>query len=515
MKKNYIYTLIILIGLLVSGFIVRSINLTYLPVFADEAIYVRWSQVMGHEPTLRFLPLSDGKQPFFMWILMFAVSRFSDPLFAGRFLSVMTGTGTILGVFSISYLLFKSKKAAIFSALITSICPFLVFFDRMALVDSMLTFWGTWAIFFSIITAKTKRIDAALFTGFCLGFAWLTKSPAIFLILLSPLSFIISFDRKNIYKFGFQFFVLNLISSIIAFAMYNILRLGPNFNLINSRNLDYVYPISHLFSSPLDPFVSQIDRSFEWIRIWGPAPVLILAIFSLVVFLKQKRNISENVFLFILFITPIVMESAIAKVFTARYILFTIPYLIILAGNSILINLRYFKYIFYISVLVLLISSFVTIFNFWTDLERAAIPRSERSGYLEEWTAGNGIKQISEYIKDLHVKNPDKQIVVGTEGYFGTLPDGLQMYLDQLNSVIVVGIGLNIHEVPKPLAESRDAGNLTFLVINDSRFTYTGDPSELGLNLIASYKKATRPPFVREYVQHGSNEHLLFFEVLK
>ena len=38
-----------------------------LPVFADESIYIRWAQIMRSEATLRFLPLSDGKQPLFMW----------------------------------------------------------------------------------------------------------------------------------------------------------------------------------------------------------------------------------------------------------------------------------------------------------------------------------------------------------------------------------------------------------------------------------------------------------------
>ena len=46
--------------LLVAAFL-RTYNLLALPIFADEAIYVRWAQVMRAETTLRFLPLSDGK----------------------------------------------------------------------------------------------------------------------------------------------------------------------------------------------------------------------------------------------------------------------------------------------------------------------------------------------------------------------------------------------------------------------------------------------------------------------
>src|SRR3989344_4563676 len=60
---------LIIIGLfiLLLASALRIWNLTSWPIFADESIYIRWSQVMRAEPSLRFLPLSDGKQPLYMW----------------------------------------------------------------------------------------------------------------------------------------------------------------------------------------------------------------------------------------------------------------------------------------------------------------------------------------------------------------------------------------------------------------------------------------------------------------
>ncbi len=68
--RNWKKTVILLVGILVLGFVLRIYHLTILPVFADEAIYIRWSQVMAADNTLRFLPLSDGKQPLFMWLII-------------------------------------------------------------------------------------------------------------------------------------------------------------------------------------------------------------------------------------------------------------------------------------------------------------------------------------------------------------------------------------------------------------------------------------------------------------
>ena len=79
----------IIIGLAALYFILRLPNLTFQPIFADEAIYIRWAQVMRAEPTLRFLPLFDGKTPLFMWAMIPFLKIFHDPLFAGRFLLII------------------------------------------------------------------------------------------------------------------------------------------------------------------------------------------------------------------------------------------------------------------------------------------------------------------------------------------------------------------------------------------------------------------------------------------
>ena len=106
---------VIILGTLIVAvaLFLRIYNLTKLPVFADEAIYIRWAQVMRAEAGLRFLPLSDGKQPLFMWSMIPLFKLFDDPLFAGRFLSVVTGMVTLLGVFSLTLILFGSKKKTI------------------------------------------------------------------------------------------------------------------------------------------------------------------------------------------------------------------------------------------------------------------------------------------------------------------------------------------------------------------------------------------------------------------
>lgn len=507
---------IMFIGAIFSVFvialIIRLYNLTILPVFADEAIYIRWSQIMANEPTLRFLPLSDGKQPLYMWILMFAVSRFQDPLFIGRLVSVGAGMGSMFGIMLVSFFLFRSRKAAVLSGFLYAISPFAIFFDRMALVDSLLNMCGIWALLFGIITSRTRRIDTAIVTGFFIGLATLTKSPGVFFALLLPVTWLLANwtrDIKDNLSIIVQLFFLAVISVGIAFGMYNIQRLGPNFHQLSARTQDYVYPISHIFERPLDPLLPHFDRSLEWIRILGPSMLFVLV--GVGVVLSIKGNSKKVLVLLIWSIVPILVQSEFAKVFTARYIYFTLPPLYILSGN--ILSKSKVRLVLIICIGLFTLQSLKNDFYLLKDPEKAKLPRSERSGYLEEWTAGQGILQVAKYLKETQSQNPSQKIVVGTEGYFGTLPDGLQMYMQNTPNTLVIGVGLSISEPPVSLLESRKAGNRTYLVINSSRLNLKSTAESVGLKEILKIPKAERPSEIKEHWQYGPRDYLYLFEV--
>lgn len=507
--KRIVSALIIASCIILIATVVRLINLTKLPVFADEAIYVRWSQVMRAEPTLRFLPLSDGKEPLFMWIVIPFFKLFDNPLFAGRIVSVLSGAGTMVGVVALSYLLFKSKKAALLSLVLYAVSPFSFFFHRMALVDALLSMFGLWVAIGGVAIAKWQRLDLSMLTGFALGGAWLTKSPALFFALMLPSSVVLT-KKVTIRSIVLTLFLVS-ISIGMGYAFYNILRLGPNFHLIGSRNLDYVLPYSHILTNPRDPFIFHLDRALEWIWILGPAPILVLAMTGSVAFLKRYPR--EIFYLLVLFAFPLLVASMYAKVFTARYIFFTLPPLFVIAGLPILLrNNLYLKGVYVVLALFVFLSA-RNIYPLITNPANAQLPESERSGYLVEWTAGDGLAEIAQHVRADLVARPDQKIVIGTEGYFGTLPDGLQMYLEKVPNVTIYGTGLNFTEVPSSLIDAKKAGHKVYFVANKSRLNLKNDFSEYGLVVVAQYDKALRSTDTREYVQKGPQETLYFFEV--
>jgi 4-amino-4-deoxy-L-arabinose transferase-like glycosyltransferase len=110
---KYLFTQILrhpLLFLLLFYFITHLINLTAIPIFNDESIYLDWGWRETHTPGYLYYSLYDGKQPLLMWLFGIAAHILPDPLFAGRFISVICGALTLIGVYTLTLLLLSRKK---------------------------------------------------------------------------------------------------------------------------------------------------------------------------------------------------------------------------------------------------------------------------------------------------------------------------------------------------------------------------------------------------------------------
>lgn len=479
----------------------RLYHLDKVPVFVDEAIYIRWSQVMKAEPTLRFLPLQDGKQPLFMWATIPFFKLVSDPLIAGRLLSVLAGAGSLLGIGFLAYTLFADVLVALLTSLIYAFIPFTVFFDRLALADSLLAMFGVWSLAFAIRYAQTLKLEYAMYLGFAIGGGLLTKSPALMFYPWSLLALFFfakrqSFSPKNLPTVIWGLFLALVISQ----AMYAILRLGVGFQMIGARNQDYVYSFQEVLTHPLRPLLENLQKTADWLfRLFSPT-VLLLGVLG---FLNSKTRRSYF-FLMAVSLLPLLLQGAIAKVYTSRYILFAVLPLIPLSALGLhwLLSrkgrLIQASVVLFVAVPLLLTSIYV--------LNPSLAPMSfdMRSGYFSEWTAGTGQKEVAEYLlekeKDLPVGS---QVVVFTEGTFGTLPDGLQIYTEGHPRITIVGSTPNIYEIPAGLLNT-DKNNLRYYVLNSSRNHLPA--SEMAkLELIQEYPKFPRAD--------GTHDSLLFFRL--
>ncbi|EKD53092.1 MAG: hypothetical protein ACD_61C00158G0003, partial [uncultured bacterium] len=446
----------------------------------------------------RFLPLSDGKQPLFMWATMPALKFISDPLIAGRAVSVLAGLGSLIGIGLLGLILFSDPFIALFSSLIYAILPFTMFFDRMALADSLLAMFGVWSLVFAVKFAKTLQTEYAIYLGFAIGGGLMTKSPAMIFYLWAVLAIIFTFDFRKL-KTGLWGKLIwgLLLTVVISQAMYLILRLGVGFQMIGARNQDYVYSIKEVLSHPLSPLVGNLKTTANWLFLLFTPTVLILGVLG---YLNSKTR-RQFLLLILVALIPLVFQASIAKVYTSRYILFAVLPLIPLAGLGL--HWLFVRKGILIKSSVVLFLSVPIIFTFVYLINPGAVPMpfDMRSGYFSEWTAGFGQKEVAQYLLNEEAKG--NSVVVFTEGTFGTLPDGLQIYTEGHKNITVVGSTPNIYEIPAGLLNT-DKDNLRYYVLNASRNHLPA--SEMAkLELIAEYPKFTRAD--------GTHESLLFFRL--
>jgi len=338
----------------------------------------------------------------------------------------------------------------------------------------------------------------------------LTKSTAIFYVILLPslLFLLISQSEKYKSKIKTVFIHVSLLipTYLIGFLLYNILRLGPQFHMLAIRNKDYIYPLSHVLTSPFDPLLPFLDRSLQYFWIMGPYVVVLMFLMGSYVGVK---NFTKVTFVLLLWsLLPLFGVSEFQRVMTARYIYFTIPYFFILSSLIVFPfspGKKWNKLQFVLGngflFLFFLVAMRQNIFLL-TNPEKVNLPRSERSGYLEEWTSGYGLKEVSEYLIRNNVNR--EEIHVGTEGYFGSLPDGLQIYMQSYPEMKVYGTGLDFNEVPEELLSKFNEGKEVYFVANGDRLHFDYKDSE-DLELVKEFPKALRPD--------GSFQALYFFKV--
>jgi len=131
-----------------------------------------------------------------------------------------------------------------------------------------------------------------------------------------------------------------------------------------------------------------------------------------------------------------------------------------------------------------MIPNLYTLFLLSTNFLNIKMPSTE-TGYNSDWTSGWGIKPASQYLIS---RSKEKNVIVGTEGYFGTLPDGLQIYTEGQKNLTVIGVGNNLEKLPDSLVNAYLYGDEVYILLNQTR-NKLNSLDLTRLELVSSYPK--------------------------
>lgn len=480
--------------------------LTNLPVFADEAIYIRWTQLIIDEPVrYAFFPLNDGKTPLFIWAMLPFQYLFTDQLFAGRFVAVIFGFFQVLLTGAVVKKLGGSRLAEMIAMVMVTVLPYWFFHHRMALMDGLLTFWITLSFFIalSIQELVIKRTEnsvechctipstlGAIFYGkgtllvlagaISFGAALWTKIPAILAIpaLLIPVFW---HPAKLLGTWIYRAIPLGAMI-FGGLCVFLLLKLQPAFSQLFSRGGDFLYPVSEVLAGAWTITLQQIPTYLSYFVSYLSPGVMLLLVFGLFLPHEKRRPVVVLVLAGLSFMAPITL---LGKVVYARYFLPAAPFFTIAAVvtiDSLLSWIRTItttpaqklqaKVVLTLTGLLMATTAVPYITASFFNPNTTPFVPTDRVQYLTEWSSGHGIKQA---IDLLQTEAQTKRIAVATEGYFGTLPDAIVMYLHRrdVTNIWVDGIGQPVVSIPAKFTEQAESYDEVWLVVNSHRMDIT------------------------------------------
>jgi 4-amino-4-deoxy-L-arabinose transferase-like glycosyltransferase len=329
-KRRYEY---IILGFAIALFmIIRLVNLKAVPVQMDEIHIITWAQKgfkSGAVASLRF-----GKPPLYPMMLTLFLRVFSDPVTAARALSAASGAASLTGIILTGKEM-KDWKLGAWAALFWVICPYMVWYERFGIVESMLVALMVWAVFFAVKAVYSSKYLFLAGTGACLGLAMWTKQNAAVMFLVIPFTFLVKSpgddirkSLKQLLKFG----IATGLAFLLAYGIYNLLRFSSHYYRLGYRV--YLHTRTTLAAGPFDKLTENLSHILR-IVLNNVTPLLFaLAVVGIVTGLLRKWR--PSVFLAMWFLVIWIAASYVSRTGTgSRYWVILVPPVSLAAGYAV------------------------------------------------------------------------------------------------------------------------------------------------------------------------------------
>jgi 4-amino-4-deoxy-L-arabinose transferase-like glycosyltransferase len=391
-KKNRI-----IISLIILYFFVRLVNLTLLPIFNDESIYLDWGWREIHNPGYLYYSLYDGKQPLLMWIFGVVETLINDPLFAGRIVSVFAGFFTMCGIFYFAKKYFNFKTA-IFSAVIYITIPLFSFYDRQALMESAVAASGIWSAVLFVNFIQKGNLKNSICLGIVLGLGIFIKSSALIFavcFLVFGLFYLLKSNKKSEFALTFSITIVSLLLTIV------LLLINPEFWSSFSRNSQYSLTLSEILKFPLKAWIFNFSTNFEITFFYITPVVLISFIFG--VYFAFKNKIKPGVVFLVFFGFAFIITTLLTRVPLDRYIVSFFPFITLFAGYFIyllinknrILGLLFFMILLFIPILI----TSIQITNPPLYIQTMAkLSNNNQMVYLKGVTSGYGVEEAINFL---------------------------------------------------------------------------------------------------------------------
>jgi hypothetical protein len=261
------------------------------------------------------------------------------------------------------------------------------------------------------------------------------------------------------------------------------LRIVPLFSQLFAVGGNFLQEKSVIFSPEIFSIISR-NTTFFWTQLLqylGPVTLFL----ALPLFAKTRKQQMVLFLSALVFLAPLIL---LGKIVYPRYILPSSLFFICSAAIS-LQNLGKRKLTQALAIFLIILPSSNFIYRAYFNVDQLPLSKADREQFLEEWSSGHGIKETVDLIKEL---SKEQKVAVATEGYFGTLPDGILLNLHNQNveNIYVEGIGQPVRNIPESFWLKAREFDRQLLVVNSHRLQLELPQSQL----LASFCRPNQAP---------------------
>src|ERR1700677_43061 len=331
--------------LLLGSFV--FLHLTALPPYEDEESQLRWIWRVIDAGEL-LLPLGDGK-PLEAGPMVPLVRLGFHPLAAARALHVLAGMIGAVLIYRLA-LQVSDRGTAFVSGALFAICPFVVYLQRLALSDMFMCVAGIWVLASIIEFIESPTGWHTVMVAVGLPLAALSKLPVGFVFLISmPLALLLmpSQERRHLLRRpgSIKIFAAYAPAALLAVVVLitAIIRVqrgqSPGFGLQDLVGIGAgrYRDIAAVMGVPRPGLIGELTAQLSW-------PVTVIGLIGLAA--GALLNDWRQRWLFAVGAVPMLLIGLFAEFWFSRYLLFTLPPLIVCAVSgwrSLALHCRQFR----------------------------------------------------------------------------------------------------------------------------------------------------------------------------
>jgi uncharacterized membrane protein len=331
---KYRYEILPIGALLLLGSL-AFVHLMMLPAFEDEGSQLRWVwRIIEAGEWLQ--PLGDGK-PLEAWPLVPLVRLGFHPLNSARALHVLAGMAGAVLIYRLARQI-AGRRTAFVAGVLFALCPFVVYLQRLALSDIFMCVAGIWVLLCVIKFIEMPDGRRAVLLAMSLVLAAFCKFPVGFFFLIAmPLALLLmpSHERRELLRppalrnlLGAHAPAVLLAAAVVVAAFIRV-RSGrsPGFGLQDLMGIGAgsYHGIAATIGIARPNLAGELSAQLSW-------PVIAIGLVGLIA--GALINDWRRRWLILVGLLPMLGIGLLAQFWFPRYLLFTIPPLIVAAVSG-------------------------------------------------------------------------------------------------------------------------------------------------------------------------------------